>query len=206
MAARSIDKDEKAKRIIEHATAVFAKKGYNAATIEDIAVKAKIAKGTVYQYFKSKQDLFLAVFNAYMEQYFESSVGRTATTNRTVAEQIREGCRELLRQGKDAMYLFPLVFEFWAASALPDTRDKVREIFRRFYAIARGWLGGLIRQGIDRGEFRDDIDVEAAAAVLVGSFDGLFLQTWFDPDMDLERAGMEFLEIFLRGAQKGNER
>ena len=72
MAARIVDRQEKARQIIQHATAIFAHKGYNATKIDDVAASAGIGKGTVYEYFESKQDLFLAVFDAYMKHYFDA--------------------------------------------------------------------------------------------------------------------------------------
>ncbi len=72
MAPRSVDKEEKARQIIAHATIVFAERGYNATTIDAIAERAGIAKGSVYQYFKSKTDLFFAVFEAQTQEYYSA--------------------------------------------------------------------------------------------------------------------------------------
>lgn len=202
MAPRSIDKDEKARKIIEHATKVFAAKGYNATTIDDIAIKAKIAKGSVYQYFRSKRDLFLAVFDAWSRQYFEAMEAQASGQHASAAEQLRQTSRAAYVLGKQAMDLVPLMFEFWAASASPETREQVAGMFRRLYGVFRELVGGMIQRGIDQGEFRSDVDVESTAALLVGSMDGLFLQAWFDERMDPEKAGMAFIDALVRGLRK----
>ncbi len=202
MAPRSVDKDEKARKIIEHATQVFAKKGFNATTIDNIAIKAKIAKGSVYQYFRSKQDLFLAVFDAYMEQYFNNLQAHSSEGTRSAADQIREAARATFATADEAMEFFPLVFEFWAASAAPEMRERVAGVFRHMYALFREFFGSMIRRGILQGEFRPDIDVEATTTVLVGSLDGLFLQAWFDDRLKPEEAGMAFIEVLIRGLKK----
>ena len=194
-----MDKDERARRIIEHATVVFARKGYNATTIDDIAIKAKIAKGSVYQYFKSKQDLFLAVFDSYMQQYLNKIEAHTSEDAGSAAGQIRTAGRACFAMADEAFEFFPLVFEFWAASAAPEMRNRVAGLFRQMYALFREFFGSMIRRGIVRGEFRSDIDVDAVTAVLVGSLDGLFLQAWFDERMEPEKTGMAFLEIMLAG-------
>ena len=77
MAPRIVDREEKARQIIHHASVVFARKGYNATKIDDVAASAGIGKGTVYEYFNSKQDLFLAVFDAYIKQYFDALQAQT---------------------------------------------------------------------------------------------------------------------------------
>ena len=62
-------------------------------------------------------------------------------------------------------------------------------------------LGGIIRRGIEEGEFDANINVESVTAVLVGSFDGLFLQAWFDPNMNPLRAGTAFIDVVIRGLE-----
>lgn len=55
---KQLEKNARRKIILECAAAVFQRKGFIASTIEDIAEKAQIAKGTIYLYFKSKADLY----------------------------------------------------------------------------------------------------------------------------------------------------
>ena len=55
-------KEDKQKQIIRAAAEVFAKKGFARTVMADIALQAGIGKGTTYEYFKSKEDLFFAVF------------------------------------------------------------------------------------------------------------------------------------------------
>lgn len=203
MAARIVDREEKAGQIVYHATAVFAKKGYNATTIDDIAERAGIGKGTIYEYFRSKQDLFFAVFDAYMTQYFNSLEAQTPGEQSTAEQQLREATAAAFDLGKEVEQLFPLTFEFWAASASSDMRERIRALFREMYSVLRGFFGAMIRRGIERGEFDANVDVDAVTAVLVGSFDGLFLQAWFDRNMNAAQAGNAFLEVLLRGLKAG---
>ncbi len=199
MAPKTVDRDEKARLIIKHATTVFARTGYNATTIDAIAVRAKIGKGTIYEYFDSKQDLFLAVFNAYMDQYFKSLQPHIGDSTLSAAAQLRETTRATFALSEEAVELFPLVFEFWAASASPEMRDRVMDIFRGVYSTFRELFAGMIRRGIEAGEFLPGVDVDSTTAVLVGSIDGLFLQAWFDKDIDPMKAGTAFMDVLIRG-------
>ena len=67
-------KTKKRDQIIEAAAQVFAQKGYSGAVVADIAVQADIGKGTVYEYFSSKEDLFFAVF-----EWFQKKTEKAAT-------------------------------------------------------------------------------------------------------------------------------
>ena len=57
----------------------------------------------------------------------------------------------------------------------------------------------VIRDGIKRGEFTHNADPEAIATLLVGSWDGLLLQNWFDEDFDPQTKAKKFLSILIRG-------
>lgn len=199
MAPRIVDREEKARQIIHHASVVFARKGYNATKIDDVATSAGIGKGTVYEYFNSKQDLFLAVFDAYIKQYFDALQAQTRRPSASAAEEIREAVRAACALAGQVEELFPLTFEFWAASASSQMRDRIGVMFREMYDRFRRFFSALIRRGILSGEFSRNVDVESTAAVLVGSFDGLFLQAWFDKEMDPMKAGLAFIDVFLRG-------
>ena len=57
----TVDKDAKRREIIRAAAAVFTRSGYHVAKMQDIATAAEIGKGTIYEYFSTKEELFLAV-------------------------------------------------------------------------------------------------------------------------------------------------
>ena len=67
------------------------------------------------------------------------------------------------------------------------------------YRAFRLLIAGLIQEGIERGEFQSGIDMEAVASVLVGTWDALLLQAWFDPHFDPDQTFKGFLPVLLRG-------
>lgn len=77
----------KREQILEAAIKVFACKGFYNAKVEEIAVEAKVGKGTVYEYFKSKQDLFQEMFKYIHSLYFERFVAGASQKN-TFKEKI----------------------------------------------------------------------------------------------------------------------
>ena len=79
---------------------------------------------------------------------------------------------------------FTLTIEFWAASSSSQMRQRFKEAFRRLYEEFRAIVASLIRDGIERGEFRADVNAESIAAALVVTWDALFLQAWFGKNFD----------------------
>jgi len=63
----------------------------------------------------------------------------------------------------------------------------------------------LIRAGIQRGEFRPDVNPESIAAALVGTWDALFLQAWFEKNFDPFTTARNFLEVVLKGLSNSTE-
>jgi AcrR family transcriptional regulator len=202
MAARIVDRVEKSRLILQAAARVFAQRGFQAATIDEISERAGIGKGTVYEYFPSKQDLFYAVFTDYIAG-FEIAAREQARQAAGSAARIREVIGTVLAMTAASREWFPLTFEFWSASAAPRHRRRIATMFRRMYGRFRKMLADLIRQGQRAGEFDPHADARHVASVLVGALDGLFLQSWFDPKLDPVAAGNSFLEVLLRGLAPG---
>jgi AcrR family transcriptional regulator len=199
MAAKIVDRAVKTQAILRAAAQVLAEQGYRAATIDAIAERAGIGKGTVYEYFRNKQELFFAVFDDYiasMERFARQSIELPADS---AASQIRQMIHTVLAMSAEARDLFPLVFEFWSASASPDRQARVCTMFRQTYTKFRELIAGQIRKGQHGGEFDRNADAARIAAVLVGALDGLFLQAWFDPTLDPVSMGDDFVAVLLRG-------
>ena len=94
--------------------------------------------------------------------------------------------------------------EFWAAAASSPRRREIRDAFRQAYQNLRRVVSSLIREGIRSGEFRPDVDPDAMAAVLVGSWDGLLLQVWLDDSFDAMDAAQKFMTVLLGGLAAGS--
>ncbi len=151
---------------------MFARKGYVAARIDDVAEEVGLSKGAVYWHYESKKALFADL----VADWFRRSA-------RTVEdERGRAGARAALRTAASDLVRrraeMPLLLDFWAET----TRDpELRALYNRIYgAMREAWLelvGGPGR--------------EAYAAALVGAFSGLFVQWLADPEgVDLE-AGID---------------
>lgn len=195
-------RDKREREILEAAAAVFAERGFRATRIDDVAARAGIGKGTVYEYFRSKEDLFMRLFHWYTTQAFASIAEETHTSPMA---GLQHACNALLAAGREMQDLYPLTMEFWSASTAPEFREGLTEEFRELYAQFRREIADRIRAAIAHGEVGTHVRPDAFAAVLVGALDGIILQAWFDPDFDPVEAGRHFLDVLPRGMAPNEE-
>jgi AcrR family transcriptional regulator len=199
--AVSSPKGKKA-RIVEAATLVFAQKGYARASVADIAIKAEIGKGTVYEYFESKEDLFFAVFEWYIQLSARTANVSISVLGGSASERLLALSDSIMGMWDELKDVFALTVEFWAASASSQMRDRFKEAFRHVYEEFRGIVMALLRDGIERGEFRPEVKPAVIAAAMVGTWDALFLQAWFDDNFDPVSIAREFLAVVIKGLSK----
>lgn len=193
---------QKAKRrdqIVEAAAQVFAQKGYSGAVVADIAIQANIGKGTVYEYFNSKEDLFFAVFEWFQKKTENAAAVGISALGGGAADRLKVLNDSLMGQWDEIKDAFVLVMEFWAASSSTQMRQRFKGAFKQLYDDYRHIVSALIREGINSGEFRPDVKPEPVAAALVGTWDALFLQAWFDDSFDPAATANDFLDTVLRG-------
>jgi AcrR family transcriptional regulator len=190
---------QKEAAILEAAAAVLVERGFRGTRIADVAERAGIGKGTVYEYFRSKEELFLRLFHWYTDQAFASMATTAEGTGGPALEVLQRSCDTLLVCCREIQDLYPLTMEFWSASTAPEFRERLTAEFRELYRRFRGTLADLIGAGIERGDIGSHVEPDALAAVLVGALDGIFLQAWFDPDFDPVAAGRHFLEVLVQG-------
>ncbi len=201
----SFKPDDKHHRILEAAVQVFARKGFAGASIAAIAAQAGIGKGTVYSYFPSKEDLFFEVFEWFSSSLADRARVDAAALSGNVADRLVALNDSLMASWQSMGDIYTLVMEFWSASAASKIRSRFKTAFRDSYRNFRQLVDALLQEGVARGEFRQDIDTEAVAAALVGTWDALFLQAWFDPRFDPLITGRHFLQVVLQGLSCSGE-
>lgn len=185
--------------IIEAAGKTFAKNGFARSTIAAVAVEAGVGKGTIYEYFKSKEDLYFAVFDWFMAKTGAAVMVSIAALKGSAAEKLKTVSVSLMDSWDEMEDVFALFMEFWSASASPQTQPRFKEVFKQGYGDFRSIVAALIHEGIERGEFRTNIQVAAVAAALVGTWDALLLQAWFDEDFDHKTAAAGFMDVLIAG-------
>ena len=159
---------DKRDRILDAATKVFAKRGFFAAQVADVAKRAGVAAGTVYLYFKSKDDLLLSLFERTMRDAIADGHAALNALDHTATpvERLRHIAHiHLARLGRDRQ--LAVVFQV-------ELRQSTKFMARLSSSSLRDYLGLLrdvIVNGQETGQFRNDINPTLAAKVIFGALD-----------------------------------
>ncbi len=175
-------------QILEAALQCFGSKGLHDAKMDDIVESSGLSKGAIYWHFKSKEELFLALFDAFEEALFAEC-----------EELPREDALEALRQtGEIALMrlleMRPLLEAWTEFLRHPTSRRRMGEVYQR----TRGRLAETIRDGIARGQIRD-CDPDHVAGALTALVEGLLLQAFVDPAYDPRSVWPAAWELTARG-------
>jgi AcrR family transcriptional regulator len=191
--------EAKHQRILEAATAVFLEHGYKDASIDEIARRADVAKGTVYLACESKADLFYQVVHRDLKAW-GAQISRFVDPRNPASDILAK----MAKNGVTYLADHPLVRGLFAGvhhGQLPDWHDR----FEQLRTMGRADVAEVIRMGIRSGEFRPDLDVEEAAAILQDlTHTGYILygDRWVaDPSVAVRRiAGV--IDLALNGLRK----
>ncbi|MGD9124774.1 MAG: TetR/AcrR family transcriptional regulator [Desulfarculaceae bacterium] len=192
-------KERKRRTIVEAAAKVFAARGYNKTLMAEIATEAGVGKGTVYEYFSSKSELFLAVFHWFVDRLTASATVQFQSLGGSASQRLVALVDSVTSAVDDMNDFCNLTLEFWAATSSWELRDKLKEAITQTYSGYRQAIRVLMEEGKANGEFRPDLDLDSAAAGLLAAMDGLFLQSWFDSQIKALPTTKSFLDILLKG-------
>jgi AcrR family transcriptional regulator len=191
---------EKRPLILRAATEVFAEQGFNSVTVAAIADRAGIGKGTVYEYFSSKDELLFAVFEWMNEGIFDRIHGLIEVAGTTL-----ERLRSLLDLGaqitREQMEMQAVVLDFWSASRGTKVEERYNQACLATFRSYRRLVANVIREGQAAGEIRSNIDPEAVATMVVAAMDGLGVQIFFDRELDPDTTVSGFGDVLLAGLE-----
>ena len=190
--------EDKRRQLLDAAVRVFARKGFHASRVGDIAEEAGVAHGLLYHYFKSKDQVLEAVFHENWSVLLER-IASVEETDEPAADQLRHIATIVLRTWLHLPDVVRVVIREFGRS--PELEERLGELTQPINAIQR-----VIERGIERGEFRKDIDPRFAAAVVYGSIDEL-LTAWVlgrlpSAEEDVAAAERTLLEVSLLGLQQ----
>ena len=153
--------------ILDAATAVFAKRGYFNAQVADVARAAGIAAGTVYLYFRSKDEILTSIFDRTMKDAIDE--GRDALKDvRDPVERLRQIARmHLTRLGSDRNLAIVFQIELRQTTKFMERFSKTG--LRDYLAV----IQQTIEEGQARGVFRKSLNARTASKVFFGALDEL---------------------------------
>jgi len=204
MSPKFVDKGQKAKEIAISALQVFSQKGYGAASIDQIAVVAGVAKGTVYEYFPSKDELYIAAVMVFVENFENTLTARMAPVDDPFLRLVAfigfsiESCS--IENDASVRILFDILQQSILEDGVFFSRKYlVREMMRG----SRNMLTDILLEGVSKGIFQPHIarDAEKMASNIIAFLDGaslhrLITENYFNMPKQLT-VGMRFLTSIL---------
>jgi TetR/AcrR family transcriptional regulator, fatty acid metabolism regulator protein len=190
--------EDKRRQLLDAAVRVFARKGFHASRVGDIAEEAGVAHGLLYHYFKSKDQVLEAVFHENWS-VLVARIESVEETDEPAADQIRHIAAIVLRTWLHLPDVVRVVIQEFGRS--PELAERIGELTRPIEVLQR-----VIARGVERGEFRADIDPAFAATVVYGSIDEL-LTAWVlgrlpSGEDDVATAEQTLLDVTLLGLRK----
>jgi TetR/AcrR family fatty acid metabolism transcriptional regulator len=191
----------KAEAIIRAAIHVFARDGLERGKIADIATEAGIGKGTVYEYFNSKDEIFEAIVDTIMGDVVDATQ-KLHSMNLSPTETLRTFMRintEIIFEMEDAMLIMT---EIWAqgARAIKRGEDGIQGLSHGYNQM-RVLVMNVLEAGVKANEFRP-MNYDGVATLCLAFIDGFVWQFMLTADRAaFERALIEGIESFMKGLE-----
>jgi len=198
-----VDKEAKKMDILHAAMQVFAQKGVVNTKMIDIATLAGIGKGTIYEYYRSKEEIFSNAF-IYFFSMTKSMIQDSLSKEKDPFIQLGL----VLKITLDAFTHLgdryaDIIMDFWAEGIRTKNQDLLDAInLKGIYADYRKMIQQILEAGIKRGIFKP-MDTYYTASVLIGAFDGILLQWIMDrEEINLDKISSVLLNAFIEGIRK----
>lgn len=163
-------------QILQAALTCFVQAGYHKTTVDDIASRAGLSKGSIYTHFESKHALLLVLLNRMIQVTgLPGIMGGETTSGQEKFTAALESIIGYVQSGDFQEYATLLMVAWREAQSDPEIRQTVAGL----YTGMRSGFSQLIQQGIESGQI-EPIDAQSFASILIAIFDGLMIQALVD--------------------------
>jgi TetR/AcrR family transcriptional regulator, repressor for uid operon len=162
-------KSEVRERIIESAVKCFAKTGFDKTKMDDIANVSEVSKGTLYLYFKNKEDLFYGICESSLTKVKDQLDGMLVTKENLVSDAQR--LYDYFQKGVNPYHSIVLLEMSIEATRNPRLRKVLMQHRLNRHQIISEFIGLQMKKGF----VRKDIDKDAVASGLIGLYEGLVI-------------------------------
>jgi AcrR family transcriptional regulator len=191
--------DTKKEQIRRAALAVFAQRGFHGTTVDDIAQEAGIAKGTIYLYYASKEEILIAIFRRYIDamlDFVDGLLDSALSVSEILAEFVKRQI-DMIREEPDLMR----VLSRRSLLALSDGDERMLEFQR--YLLDR--IATLLDRGKKLGEMRAlDVRIASCAMLALQETLPLYLTVYADslPKDALSRVTQQLAQFMWASIRK----
>jgi AcrR family transcriptional regulator len=194
--------EERRSQIIDAAIQVFSKLGFDAARMDDIVSASGLSKGTLYWYYKSKDEIILAILGYLFKQELKD-MEALITAEGSASDRLMAFAETTAVNVTAIRRALPIVYEFYALGFRNKT---VREGLKSYFQSYIDLMTPLIEQGVANGEFRP-VDVHEAVLTAGALLEGTFLLWLIGPEMfEIDKQLKVGFAHFLAGLQNDQRR
>lgn len=167
-----LNKDRpKYRQIIEAAVEVIAENGYHASQVSKIAKKANVADGTIYLYFKNKEDILISVFKEKMGHFIDKTV-KAISEKETAKEKLLTFIQMHYKQLSESPYL-AIVTQLELRQSKPELRAEINKVLKSYLNV----IDSIIKQGLEENDIQTDINPQLIRQMIFGTLDET-VTTW----------------------------
>lgn len=180
-------------RILAAALALFAEKGFESTSVQDVVVAAGVTKGAMYHYFSSKEDLLYEIYSRVLRMQKER-LDKAVAQEGSVEERVRAACADVVVTTAENLESTTIFFRSLHQMSA-EKQQEIRGERRRYHETFRG----LIVEGQEAGVFRDDMSADLCVDYFFGSVH--HLPMWLKPSgrLTAEEVGRSFADLFVDG-------
>jgi AcrR family transcriptional regulator len=197
MAPKPDVSEERKQQILEAASEVFSQKGFDDARMEDIAEQTGLSKGSLYLYFKSKDDLITSILDLAFQREFKQ-IENLDASEMSATEALEKIVDLALEDFAGMLRLLPVAYEFLALAFRNRVVQKaLKEYFNRYMNV----MVPVVQRGIDSGEFRA-VDAKQVAIATGAILEGTILLWVYDKSLvNPEQHIRTGIQLLLEGLQ-----
>ncbi|HLR67145.1 TetR/AcrR family transcriptional regulator [Virgibacillus alimentarius] len=187
----------KYKQIIDAAVVVIAENGYHASQVSKIAKKAGVADGTIYLYFKNKEDILISVFEEKMGQFIEQIVYSTNKKD-NASEKLLTLIEEHFHQLAEDLHL-AIVTQLELRQSNTDLRLTINKVLKPYLDV----IDEIIEEGKVENIFRENLNTPLVRQMIFGTLDET-VTNWVmkDQKYNLEKLATEVHALITSGISK----
>lgn len=184
----------KYKQIVDAAVIVIAQNGYHQAQVSKIAKEAGVADGTIYLYFKNKEDILISVFREKMG-IFVNNLEEIIKKDNTATEMLEKMIDNHFRVLHEDRHL-AIVTQLELRQSSKGLRLRINEVLKEYLEL----LDFILKKGIENGEFESDLDVRLARQMVFGTVDEA-ITSWVmnDQKYDLMNLSPAVHKLIIKG-------
>jgi AcrR family transcriptional regulator len=191
-------------KLLKAAIRLFVKKGYKASTVAEITKIAGFTQGALYCHFKTKEHLAREIIKLFEEKFLNNMIAYVNKENGTPSQKFEKMVH----------------FDIWFAGEYPDlclfmtlisaemcgSRNRLESCLRLVYQRWSKFISGILEEGKKTKEFKESIDSNMLAFVIIGVHDGVLLQKEIHRErIDIRSYTKHFEHLLVSGVEKSIE-